>query len=47
MDFPKGASHTVDQAATKFIQTHGIGSLPLVAKIHFANTEKAKKHLFN
>ncbi|HJA40240.1 MAG TPA: ribonuclease HIII [Firmicutes bacterium] len=47
MDFPKGASHTVDQAATKFIQTHGIENLPLVAKIHFANTEKAKKHLFN
>ncbi|WP_080874189.1 ribonuclease HIII [Oceanobacillus timonensis] len=42
---PKGASSTVDKAAAKYIRTHGEKQLGHVAKLHFANTEKAKKYL--
>ncbi|MFD1067453.1 ribonuclease HIII [Oceanobacillus locisalsi] len=41
---PKGASSTVDKAAANYIKTHGEKQLGHVAKLHFANTEKAKKY---
>ncbi|WP_277750938.1 ribonuclease HIII [Anaerobacillus alkaliphilus] len=44
-EIPKGAGSHVDQAAAKLIRTHGIEALNSYCKIHFANTEKAKKHL--
>lgn len=40
---PKGAGHQVDQAAAKLIQLKGEVSLDHFTKLHFANTEKAKK----
>lgn len=43
---PKGAGSQVDVAAAKLIKTKGIESLQSFTKLHFANTEKAKK-LFN
>ncbi|WP_096153062.1 MULTISPECIES: ribonuclease HIII [Bacillus] len=42
---PKGAGAIVDKAAARFIRTHGQQKLGEVAKLHFANTEKAKKIL--
>lgn len=42
-EIPKGAGPHVDQAAAKLIQTHGIDSLTQFCKLHFANTEKAKR----
>lgn len=44
-DIPKGAGPHVDKAAAKLIQTHGVDSLNHFCKLHFANTEKAKKLL--
>ncbi|MED1442366.1 ribonuclease HIII [Aeribacillus composti] len=38
---PKGASHTVDEAAAKLIKEKGKNTLGKMAKLHFANTEKA------
>ncbi|MDF2556923.1 MAG: ribonuclease [Bacillales bacterium] len=40
---PKGAGSHVDQFAAEVIKKHGILSLEHFAKVHFANTEKAKK----
>ncbi|MFD1414058.1 ribonuclease HIII [Oceanobacillus jeddahense] len=40
---PKGASSKVDRAAANYIKTHGEEQLGHVAKLHFANTKKAKK----
>ncbi|MGE8206365.1 ribonuclease HIII [Heyndrickxia sp. NPDC080065] len=40
---PKGAGHQVDQAAAKLIKQKGEAALYKYAKVHFANTEKAKK----
>lgn len=42
---PKGAGSHVDQFAAEVIQKNGIASLEHFAKIHFANTEKAKKRI--
>lgn len=40
---PKGAGAQVDKAAAKLIQAEGMDSINQFAKVHFANTEKAKK----
>jgi ribonuclease HIII len=42
---PKGAGSHVDQFAAEVIQNHGIDSLEHFTKVHFANTEKAKKRI--
>ena len=42
---PKGAGPAVDQAAAKLIQAKGMESLRQFTKLHFANTDKAKKLL--
>lgn len=42
---PKGASGKVDKAAANYIKAHGEQQLGHVAKLHFANTKKAKKYL--
>lgn len=39
---PKGAGSKVDQTAAAVIKKHGEAYLPSVAKVHFANTQKAK-----
>ncbi|WP_079479471.1 ribonuclease HIII [Halobacillus salinus] len=43
LDVPKGASGKVDRAAAEMIRHYGEDKLEEVAKVHFANTEKAKK----
>ncbi|MCP3030522.1 ribonuclease HIII [Halobacillus sp. A1] len=43
LPIPKGASAKVDQAAAKIIEVYGETKLRDIAKIHFANKEKAKK----
>jgi ribonuclease HIII len=43
MELPKGAGAQVDIAAAKLIKTKGLSALSKYAKLHFANTEKAKK----
>ncbi len=43
MELPKGAGEQVDKVAAKLIETHGLSVLDTCAKLHFANTEKAKK----
>lgn len=45
IEIPKGAGNKVDQMAASFIKKHGIEALEQVAKLHFVNTEKAKKYL--
>jgi ribonuclease HIII len=40
---PKGAGSQVDAAAAKLIRKYGEGYLKECAKLHFANTEKAKR----
>lgn len=47
LGFPllKGASKQVDQLAAKIIKNKGITTLQQCAKVHFANTEKAKNYL--
>lgn len=40
---PKGAGPAVDKAAARLILDKGIDRLPEFVKLHFANTEKAKK----
>ncbi|MFX3623970.1 MAG: ribonuclease HIII [Ectobacillus sp.] len=40
---PKGAGAQVDAAAAKIIKKYGEGCLKTYAKLHFANTEKAKQ----
>lgn len=42
---PKGASAKVDQAASYLIRKQGKASLDRVAKVHFANTNKANAYL--
>lgn len=44
-DIPKGAGTHVDKAAAKLIELHGVEALTKFCKVHFANTEKAKKLL--
>lgn len=41
----KGASNKVDHLIAKIIQDNGKGYLDKIAKVHFANTEKANKFL--
>jgi|SRR5690625_1828352 len=41
----KGASQQVDRRAAEIIRTKGEAVLPHIAKVHFANTKKAKKYL--
>ncbi|MCM3769993.1 MULTISPECIES: ribonuclease HIII [Priestia] len=43
MVIPRGAGAQVDIAAAKIIKKHGVNALNSLAKIHFANTEKALK----
>lgn len=40
---PKGAGAAVDKAAARLIAEKGVDVLPEFVKLHFANTEKAKK----
>lgn len=40
MEFPKGASSRVVQAAGNFVKDHGRDKLKLVAKLHFKTTEE-------
>ncbi len=47
MTLPKGASKAVDEAASRFIETHGLAALNNVAKMHFKTTDKAKENLLN
>lgn len=42
MKFQKGAGPAVDQCAAQFADRYGKQQLPLVAKMHFKNTEKLK-----
>ncbi len=42
---PKGAGPAVDLAAAKLIEKKGLESLATFTKLHFANTEKAKRLL--
>jgi ribonuclease HIII len=41
---PKGAGAKVDQVAAKLMKTKGLDSLKNFAKLHFVNTDKAKKN---
>ncbi|MCZ0754829.1 ribonuclease HIII [Anoxybacillus sp. J5B_2022] len=43
MTLPKGAGEQVDKVAARLIQTHGEAILKSCAKLHFANTEKARR----
>lgn len=43
MRLPKGAGNQVDEAAARLINRRGEDVLPQFAKVHFANTQKAKK----
>ncbi|TCP32124.1 ribonuclease HIII [Scopulibacillus darangshiensis] len=43
MRLPKGAGSNVDAAAAKVIRDHGEKALYSLAKVHFANTKKAKR----
>lgn len=42
-ELPKGAGQKVDQIAAEFIRKYGEPALSKVAKLHFANTDKAKR----
>ena len=42
MEFPKGASAAVDEAAKKFVAQHGADSLARVAKLHFRTALRAQ-----
>jgi ribonuclease HIII len=44
-EIPKGAGSHVDKAAAKLIEIHGVDALTKFCKVHFANTDKAKKLL--
>ncbi|HHY72772.1 MAG TPA: ribonuclease HIII [Bacillus bacterium] len=44
-ELPKGAGPKVDKIAAEFIKKHGEAALLKVAKLHFANTEKAKRFI--
>ncbi|MBA2873743.1 ribonuclease HIII [Thermaerobacillus caldiproteolyticus] len=43
MELPKGAGEQVDQVAAKLMETHGLSVLDTCAKLHFANTDKARR----
>ncbi|GGJ70604.1 ribonuclease HIII [Anoxybacillus voinovskiensis] len=43
IELPKGAGEQVDKAAARLIQAHGEAILHSCAKLHFANTEKARR----
>ena len=43
IELPKGAGPKVDQKAAEFIKKYGEAALVKVAKLHFANTDKAKR----
>ncbi|THE14702.1 ribonuclease HIII [Bacillus timonensis] len=43
LELKKGAGAQVDVVAAKLIKKHGISALRSFTKLHFANTEKAKK----
>ncbi|TYR82206.1 ribonuclease HIII [Priestia megaterium] len=43
MTIPRGAGSHVDHVAAKIMKEHGVEALHSLAKIHFANTEKAMK----
>lgn len=45
IELPKGASSKVDRTIAKIIQRHGEEILNSCAKVHFANTKKAKNYL--
>ena len=42
-ELPSGASANVDKAAANILKHGGMELLGKVAKLHFANTDKAKK----
>ncbi len=42
MEFPKGASAAVDEAAKEFVAQHGAENLPKVAKLHFRTALRAQ-----
>ena len=44
-NLPSGAGEKSDQVAAKLLQTYGMKALDYCAKLHFKNTEKAKKLL--
>ena len=44
-NLPSGAGAKSDQVAARLIQTYGMKALDYCAKLHFKNTEKAKKLL--
>ena len=44
-NLPSGAGTKSDQVAAKLLQTYGMKALDYCAKLHFKNTEKAKKLL--
>lgn len=39
-EFPKGAGKGVDEQAKIFVSLHGAAALSMVAKLHFANTQR-------
>lgn len=43
VNLPSGAGHQSDLVAAQILQEHGEAALSQVAKLHFANTEKARK----
>ncbi|CDQ18246.1 ribonuclease HIII [Halobacillus karajensis] len=43
LPIPKGASGKVDRAAAAILEAYGEPKLEEIAKVHFANTQKAKK----
>ncbi|WP_085991742.1 ribonuclease HIII [Oceanobacillus senegalensis] len=45
IELPKGASSKVDQTIAKVIRYKGESVLPSCAKVHFANSQKAKRYL--
>src|SRR5699024_5790049 len=45
MDLMKGASQKVDKIAAEIVRSKGEAALEKIAKVHFANTEKARKLL--
>jgi len=42
MEFPKGASAAVDNAAREFVARHGAANLGKVAKLHFRTALRAQ-----
>jgi ribonuclease HIII len=42
LEFPKGASEAVEQAAREFIARHGAENLPKVAKMHFRTAARVQ-----